>query len=92
MDESNGVYDKRFAAAGIPATVDARRPYREWVITARGLDEWVSGVVLYDETIRQSRVDDVSFVKVLAEARTPPERWGPGSPDGRAARYADEAT
>jgi fructose-bisphosphate aldolase class I len=68
MDESNGTCDKRFAAAGIPQTEDARRAYRELIITTRGLEERVSGVILYDETIRQSRADGVPFVKVLAEA------------------------
>ena len=66
MDESNGTCNKRFAAAAIPQTEDARRAYRELIITTRGLEECVSGVILYDETIRQSRADGVPFVKVLA--------------------------
>ena len=54
MDESNGTCNKRFAAAAIPQTEDARRAYRELIITTRGLGECVSGVILYDETIRRS--------------------------------------
>ena len=57
MDESNGTCNKRFAAAGIPQTEEARRAYRELIITTPGLGECVSGVILYDETIRQSRAD-----------------------------------
>ena len=68
MDESNGTCNKRFAAAGIPETEDARRAYRELIMTTRGLGECVSGVILYDETIRQSGTDGVAFVKVLDEA------------------------
>src|SRR5271163_3930616 len=68
MDESNGTCDKRFKAAAIPQTEDARRAYRELIITTRGLEECVSGVILYDETIRQGRADGMPFVDVLAAA------------------------
>ena len=53
MDESNGTCNKRFAAAGIPQTEEARRSYRELIVTTPGLGECVSGAILYDETIRQ---------------------------------------
>ena len=65
MDESNATCDKRFAAAGIPQTVEARRAYRELIIATPGLSECVSGMILYDETIRQSRADGTPFVKVI---------------------------
>src|SRR5271154_6169883 len=68
MDESNGTCDKRFAGAGIPQTVEARRAYRELIITTPGLFECVSGVILYDETIRQSRADGTPFVKLIQNA------------------------
>lgn len=60
MDESNGTCDKRFAKAGIPQTEEVRRRYRErryreLIITTPDLAECVSGVILYDETIRQKR-------------------------------------
>ena len=50
MDESNRTYDKRFAAVGVPQTVEAWRAYRELIITAPRLSQCVSGVTLYDET------------------------------------------
>ena len=53
MDESNPTCDKRFAKAGIPQTVEARRAYRELIVTTPGLGECISGAILYDETIRQ---------------------------------------
>ena len=52
MDESSPTCDKRFADAGIPQTVEARRAYRELIVTAPGLGDYISGVILYDETIR----------------------------------------
>ena len=53
MDESNPTCNKRFAAAGIPQTVEARRAYRELIVTTPGLGRCISGAILYDETIRQ---------------------------------------
>jgi fructose-bisphosphate aldolase class I len=67
MDESNGTCDKRFAAAGIAASVEARRRYRELLITAPGLHTSISGAILYDETIRQSSENGKPFVKVLID-------------------------
>ena len=67
MDESNGTCDKRFAKAGIAQTEEARRRYRELIITTPGLGKCVSGVILYDETIRQARADGTPFVKVIAD-------------------------
>ena len=68
MDESKATCDKRFAAAGIPQTMEARRAYRELLITTPGLGESVSGVILYDETLRQSRADGTAFVKLIEKA------------------------
>ena len=53
MDESNPTCDKRFAAVGIPQTVEMRRAYRELIVTTPGLGDCISGAILYDETIRQ---------------------------------------
>ena len=53
MDESTPTCNKRFAAAGIPQTEQARQAYRELLITTPGLGGCVSGAILYDETIRQ---------------------------------------
>src|SRR5664280_3842391 len=68
MDESNPTCNKRFARLGIPQTEEARRAYRELILTTPGLGECISGVILYDETIRQSRKDGTPFLKVIADA------------------------
>jgi fructose-bisphosphate aldolase class I len=68
MDESNPTCNKRFAALGIPQTVEARRAYRELIVTTPGLGESISGAILYDETIRQQEKDGTPFAKVLADA------------------------
>jgi fructose-bisphosphate aldolase class I len=68
MDESNPTCNKRFAKLGIPQTVEARRDYRELIVTTPGLGECISGVILFDETIRQKKKDGTPFVKILTEA------------------------
>lgn len=68
IDESNSTCDKRFAKLGIPQTVAARRAYRELIITTAGLGESISGVILYDETIRQQEEDGTAFLEVLRRA------------------------
>lgn len=68
MDESTPTCDKRFAAQGIPKTEEYRRAYREMIITTPNLNESISGVILYDETIRQNKKDGTPFVKVIKEA------------------------
>ena len=68
MDESNPTCNKRFAALGIPQTEEARRSYRELIVTTPGLGEFISGAILYDETIRQKRKDGAPFVKIIADA------------------------
>jgi fructose-bisphosphate aldolase class I len=68
MDESTPTCNKRFASLGIPQTVEARRAYREMIVTTAGLGECISGAILFDETIRQQKSDGTPFVKVLIEA------------------------
>jgi len=68
MDESNPTCNKRFARLGIPQTEEARRAYRELILTTPGLGECISGVILYDETIRQQKKDGTPFVKVITDA------------------------
>jgi fructose-bisphosphate aldolase class I len=53
-DESTGTANKRFAALGIAETEDMRRDYREMLFAAPDFGTYVSGVILYDETIRQN--------------------------------------
>ena len=68
MDESNPTCNKRFAKQGIPQTEEARRAYRELIITTPCLGECISGAILYDETIRQRKKDGTLFIKAIIEA------------------------
>jgi len=68
MDESNPTCNKRFAKLGIPQTEEARRAYRELIVTTPGLGESISGAILYDETIRQKKKDGTPFVKAITDA------------------------
>lgn len=68
MDESNPTCNKRFALQDIPQTVEARRAYRELIVTTPGLGECISGAILYDESIRQQTKDGTQFAKVLIDA------------------------
>jgi fructose-bisphosphate aldolase class I len=68
MDESNPTCNKRFAVLGIPQVAEARRAYRELIVTTPHLGECISGVILYDETIRQKTNDGTPFVKVIINA------------------------
>jgi len=68
MDESTPTCNQRFEKVGIPQTEETRRSYRELIVTTPGLGEFISGVILYDETIRQSRKDGTPFVKVITDA------------------------
>ena len=68
IDESNPTCNKRFARLGIPQTEEARRAYRKLILTTPGLGECISGVILYDETIRQQKKDGTPFVKVITDA------------------------
>src|ERR1022692_384707 len=68
MDESNPTCNKRFAKLDIPQTAEARRVYRELIVTTPGLGECISGAILYDETIRQQKKDGTPFLKVLTDA------------------------
>jgi len=68
MDESNPTCNKRFAKLGIPQTEEARRAYRELLITTPNLGEYISGAILYDETIHQQKQDGTPFVKAITEA------------------------
>lgn len=68
MDESSPTIKKRFAQYGIPETEEARRSYRELIITTPGLSEFISGVILFDETIRQQTKEGTPFIKVIVDA------------------------
>ena len=68
MDESIPTCNKRFAALKIPETVDARRAYRELIVTTPGLGRCINGAILADETIRQKTKDGIPFAKALTIA------------------------
>lgn len=68
MDESMPTSNKRFAEAGIPQTVEYRRAYRELIVTSPGLGEFISGAILFDETIYQATKAGTLFVDVLKKA------------------------
>ena len=67
-DESNATCKKRFDALKIECTEETRRQYREMLLTAAGSAQYVSGVILYDETIRQKTSDGTPFTSFLAKA------------------------
>jgi fructose-bisphosphate aldolase class I len=64
-DESAPTIKKRLAAIGVESTEDTRRTYREMLFTAPGIADYISGVILFDETIRQSTRAGIPFTKVL---------------------------
>ncbi len=68
MDESIPSCNKRFNALGIPATVDMRRAYRDLLITTPHLSDYINGVILCDETIRQMSTDGTPFTDILKKA------------------------
>lgn len=61
MDEGNPTGNKRFAKLGIHQTIEARRAYRELIITTPGPSESIGGAILYDETMRQQKRDGTPF-------------------------------
>ncbi|TMK57268.1 MAG: fructose-bisphosphate aldolase class I [Actinobacteria bacterium] len=65
-DESTGTIKKRFDSIGVESTEETRRAYRELLFTTEGVEEYISGVILYDETIRQSSSDGTPFPELLA--------------------------
>ncbi len=66
-DESNATITKRFAALGIESTEENRRAYRDTLLSTPGIEEYISGVILYDETIHQSSADGTPFPKMLEQ-------------------------
>jgi fructose-bisphosphate aldolase class I len=68
MDESTGTCNKRFAAEGIPQTIEMRRKYRELIVTTPGLNESIGGAILYDETIRQQTSAGMPMAEMLMKA------------------------
>jgi fructose-bisphosphate aldolase class I len=65
-DESTPTIKKRFDAIGVESTEQTRQAYRELLFTTAGVEQHISGVILYDETIRQAARDGTPFPKLLA--------------------------
>src|SRR5213596_1952095 len=64
-DESDSTIKKRFDSIGVESTEEHRRAYRDLLFTTDGAEEFISGVILFDETIRQSSADGTPFPKLL---------------------------
>jgi len=64
-DESTGTIKKRFDSIGVESTEETRRAYRDLLFTTEGAEEFIGGVILYDETIRQQASDGTPFPKLL---------------------------
>jgi fructose-bisphosphate aldolase class I len=72
-DESSGTIKKRFDQIGVESTADSRRDYREMMFRANeAMSKYISGVILYDETIRQNAKDGTPLVKVIERAGSLP--------------------
>ena len=68
-DESSGTIKKRFDAIGVESTADSRRDYRELLFrSSEAMSKYISGVILYDETIRQKAKDGTALVKLIENA------------------------
>ncbi|MBC7499679.1 MAG: fructose-bisphosphate aldolase class I, partial [Herminiimonas sp.] len=68
MDESNPTCNKRFAKLGIPQTEEARRAYRDMIVSTPGLIDSISGAILFDETVHQQTKNGTPFIKALTDA------------------------
>ena len=66
-DESTGTITKRLASVGVASSFGSRQSYREVLFTTPHLGKYISGVIMYDETIRQTAADGTSFVDVLRQ-------------------------
>src|SRR3954462_7038088 len=64
-DESDSTIKKRFDSIGVESTEDNRRAYRDLLFTTPGAEDYISGVILFDETIRQTGLDGTPFPKLL---------------------------
>jgi fructose-bisphosphate aldolase class I len=66
-DESNPTIKKRFDAIRLESTEENRRRYRELLFTAEGIERYISGVILFDETLRQSSAGGIPFARLLSQ-------------------------
>ena len=66
-DESSPTIKKRFDSIGVESTEEARRAYREMLFTTPGIGDFISGVILFDETLRQYAEDGTPLVQILTQ-------------------------
>jgi len=71
-DESSGTIKKRFDAIGVESTEENRRDYRELMFRSEAMSKYISGVILYDETIRQKAKDGTPLVALIEQAGSIP--------------------
>jgi fructose-bisphosphate aldolase, class I len=71
-DESTGTMNKRLEAVGVEASEEMRYAFRNLILTTKGTSEFISGVILYDETFRQATKDGTPFPEYLADRRVLP--------------------
>jgi fructose-bisphosphate aldolase class I len=64
-DESTGTIEKRFKSINVESTEENRRAYRDLLFSSKGLGQFISGVILYDETLRQKSADGTPFSRLL---------------------------
>jgi fructose-bisphosphate aldolase class I len=67
IDESNATIKKRFDTVGVECTEENRRAYREMLLTTPNLGDYISGAILYDETLRQKTKDGVPFTEIMMQ-------------------------
>ena len=63
-DESSGTIKRRFDTINVESTEENRRNYREMLFRTAGVNEFISGVILFDETIRQDAADGLSLIHI----------------------------
>ena len=68
IDESSGTIKKRFDLIGVESNVETRRAYRDLLITGEGLGQFISGMILYDETIKQATKAGTPFPDAMKKA------------------------
>ncbi len=81
-DESTGTIKKRFDSIGVESTEETRRQYRELLFTTEGAEEFIGGVILFDETIRQKASDDTERSRSRWPKARPSPRGSTGFANG----------
>lgn len=91
-DESAGTCKKRFDSVNVPCTEDNRRDYRQTLFTTAGLEQYISGVILHDETIRQKSTGGKMLAEILSEKGIMPGIKVDGGPKNLALHGEEKIT